>query len=61
MRILVVEDRPDLRALLTELLEGAGYTVFSAANGLEALSYLRQSTDYPQLILLDLVMPLMTG
>ena len=59
--ILVVEDDPDLRDTLTEVLEAAGYTVAGARDGLEALSELRTMTRRPDLILLDLQMPNMDG
>jgi len=58
--ILIVEDEHPIRNVITEILEEEGYRVASAANGLEALTYLRQHT-HPRLILLDLGMPIMTG
>ena len=60
MTILIVEDEALIRAVLTEILEDEGYHVVSVANGLAALSYLRQHA-HPRLILLDLGMPVMTG
>jgi len=59
--ILVVEDDPDLRDTLTEVLEAAGYSVAGARDGLEALSELRSRSRRPDLILLDLQMPNMGG
>jgi len=59
--ILVVEDDPDLRDTLTEVLEAAGYSVVGARDGLEALSELRSKARRPDLILLDLQMPNMNG
>jgi CheY-like chemotaxis protein len=57
--LLVVEDDTDLRQVLVDLLEVAGYQVDSAANGIEALDRLaHQPTD---LILLDYMMPQMDG
>ena len=58
--ILVVEDEPDLRDALTWVLRQEGYAVSAAANGREALDWLRGSSS-PWLILLDLRMPLMDG
>jgi CheY-like chemotaxis protein len=58
--ILVVDDDPDIRLTLSEVLENAGYCVASAANGEEALQFLR-SSGVPCLILLDLMMPRMDG
>jgi two-component system, chemotaxis family, chemotaxis protein CheY len=61
VHILVVEDDPDLRDTLTEVLEAAGYSVANARDGLEALSELRTTARRPDLILLDLQMPNMDG
>ena len=58
--ILVVEDDADVRETLAELLEAAGYQIAGAANGRQALEYLRWARP-PGLILLDLMMPVMDG
>jgi len=58
--ILVVEDDFAIREALTEFLEEEGYLIVGAANGLEALAYLRTAPQ-PALILLDLRMPVMNG
>src|SRR5690242_15178451 len=57
--ILVVEDDLDIRECYQNLLERAGYHVTLAQNGLEALNQL--SRERPSLILLDLMMPVMSG
>lgn len=57
--ILVVEDHADLRELLAVLLEGEGFTVQTATNGADALNSLDRAR--PSLILLDLMMPVMSG
>jgi CheY-like chemotaxis protein len=57
--VLVIDDDDDIRNLVAEILEGEGYSVATASNGVEALTILRQST--PRLILLDLNMPVMNG
>ena len=57
--ILVVDDEPSVRDVLTALLEDEGYLVRTASNGREALATLR--TWQPALILLDLMMPGMDG
>lgn len=59
--VLIVDDDPSIRFMLTDLLEDAGYTVVSAANGQEAISYLGNSNVRPCIILLDLMMPVMNG
>jgi CheY-like chemotaxis protein len=58
-RILVIDDDPVIRESLEEALEDHGYQVETAANGKEALSVLAKWP--PDLIILDLVMPIMDG
>ena len=55
--ILVVEDRDDVRQGLSQLLELHGYLVFDAADGEQALTYLRSDPGSFALILLDLLLP----
>ena len=52
--ILIVEDDPDVRALLNEVLLEDGYDVSTAADGAEAIAQLRRRR--PDAILLDLMM-----
>jgi CheY-like chemotaxis protein len=60
--VLVVEDDPAVRDTLSEILGEEGFPVAVAANGQEALTYLRLNTSaVPCLILLDLMMPVMDG
>ena len=61
MTILIVDDDAGIRKLLTIFLNFKGYPAMSVANGAEALAYLQQQLPLPQLILLDLTMPLMDG
>lgn len=58
-KILVVEDDSDINALLRRILISAGYAVDQAYSGTEGWLYLRQET--PALILLDLMLPGLTG
>jgi CheY-like chemotaxis protein len=58
--VLVVDDEPDIRHLLAEVLEDEGHTVVTAQDGRDALDQLRDGVT-PCAILLDLVMPRMTG
>src|SRR5690242_12916309 len=60
-RLLLVEDDGELRSSLAELLRSDGYDVVGAANGSEALEYLKQAATVPDLILLDLMMPVKDG
>jgi CheY-like chemotaxis protein len=61
MDILIVDDESSIREMLRLFLELKGYTVASAINGQDALDYLGQSPEPPQMILLDLMMPVMSG
>ena len=60
-RILVVEDDLYIRESVRELLESEGHTVFSAENGAHALAELEAMRQPPDLILLDLMMPVKDG
>src|SRR5690348_14859955 len=57
--ILVVEDDEAIRGLVTEVLRDDGYEVSEAANGAEALEFV--GDHRPDLIVLDLMMPVMDG
>ena len=59
--ILLVDDEPSILRLGSRLLERYGYTVHTAANGIEALSFIRQHPDTIDLIVSDMTMPKMTG
>jgi CheY-like chemotaxis protein len=59
-RVLIVDDDNDLREVVCAVLADADYDVCGAASGPEALDKLHGSSQ-PQLILLDLMMPVMTG
>jgi signal transduction histidine kinase len=55
--ILVVDDEPDLRELVAQVLESGGYQVLSAASGEEALEKWAKRPRDVQLLLTDMVMP----
>src|SRR6266566_432373 len=59
VRVLVVDDEAANRTLLTEALEPAGFTVLPASGGREAIEIAKSSN--PDLVLLDLIMPEVTG
>lgn len=59
--ILVVDDDPDIRDSLREVLEDEGYDVSCVGNGQEALDHLKAASPRPCVILLDLMMPVMDG
>lgn len=59
--ILLVEDEPAVRQLFTIALTRAGYRVYEARNGQEALKLFEQHGDSIDLLLTDLRMPFMGG
>ncbi len=60
-KVLIVEDSDDAREMMAELLRFAGYRVEEARNGLEAYQLLCRCDEQPGLVLLDLMMPVMSG
>jgi len=62
-KVLLVEDDPITILVCKRTIEIAGFAnnVKSVINGQEAIDYLRESTDIPDLILLDLNMPILNG
>jgi two-component system, OmpR family, response regulator len=59
LKILIVDDDPQIRDVLTIALERAGYTVIAANNGQAAL--MRAQRDTPDLIVLDIGLPELDG
>jgi CheY-like chemotaxis protein len=58
--LLIVDDDQSVRERLADALRKQGYSIATAANGLEALHYLRGGARV-SVVLLDLVMPVMSG
>ena len=56
-KILVVEDEPELRALVIEILQQYGYSVLEAASGPQALEVWEKCGAQVDLLLTDMVMP----
>lgn len=59
--ILVVEDDPLLREVITEALSDEGYTVYEAGDGEGALERLDAMPRQPDLVLSDVRMPRLSG
>lgn len=59
--ILIVDDNPDVRELISLILCREGYQVHEAENGRDALDQLERMDSPPCLLLLDLMMPVMSG
>src|SRR5919108_254385 len=58
-RVLVVDDEPDITALVAYHLAKAGYRVSTAANGADALKAARE--ERPDVVVLDLMLPGASG
>ena len=58
-KILLVDDDPDIRDVLTVILESRGYQIVTARDGIEGLAALR--AENPDLMIVDLLMPKMDG
>ena len=59
IKILLVDDEPDILEIIGYNLKAEGYQIFTAANGLEAIKVAKK--QIPHLILLDIMMPEMDG
>ncbi len=59
IKILLVDDEPDILEIITYSLESAGYEIHTATNGIEAVE--KASKIEPHLIVLDVMMPKMDG
>jgi CheY-like chemotaxis protein len=59
--LLIVEDSPQLRELMSECLRDLGYSLLTAGNGAEAVDLLRTYSGPIHLMITDVVMPHMSG
>ena len=60
IHILAVDDEQDIREIVRILLESKGYSVDCAANGAEAIGYVKAHPEV-DLIILDIMMPGLSG
>jgi DNA-binding NtrC family response regulator len=60
-RVLIAEDNDDMRDLLQEVLEDAGYETLVAANGRQSLAHIEKESEVIDLVITDVRMPEMTG
>jgi PAS domain S-box-containing protein len=59
--VLVAEDNDELRSLITISLEGYGYTVIEARDGLEAVERFKEHRNVIDLLIFDVIMPRLNG
>jgi two-component system cell cycle sensor histidine kinase/response regulator CckA len=59
--VLVVEDNPQVQGMMIRALEESGYRVFSAKNGVDAITLYKKHGKLLDLVVLDMVMPQMGG
>jgi PAS domain S-box-containing protein len=59
--VLVIEDEPDLRAIIREMLTCHGYDVILAADGAEGVALYAQNQQRVSVVLTDMAMPIMDG
>lgn len=59
MKVLVVDDEPTLRHLIKTNLDFEGFDTLTAANGAEALEVIAR--EHPDVVLLDVMMPVLDG
>ena len=56
-KILLVEDDADVRMVARDVLEGSGYQIWEASNGLEALNIWKDNAPQVDMLLTDIIMP----
>jgi Response regulator receiver domain len=60
-RALIAEDNDDMRNLIQEVLEDAGYEILASASGRQALAYVEKESEVIDLVITDVRMTEMTG
>ncbi|MCK9475664.1 MAG: response regulator [Candidatus Muirbacterium halophilum] len=62
-KILIVDDSPEIRLIATKLIENSfeNIEIITASNGSEAIELIKERNERPDLILLDIMMPIMDG
>jgi chemosensory pili system protein ChpA (sensor histidine kinase/response regulator) len=61
LNVLIVDDSPSVRRVLTNLIRGAGWSPHAAKDGLDALEIIHASAMRPDVVILDVEMPRMDG
>ena len=60
-KIMVVDDEPDILFTVGQVLETSGYEVVKAKDGKECIELLSNMDTFPDLVLLDIMMPEISG
>jgi len=60
-KIMIVDDEKDLREMINALIQTEGFDTMMASNGKEALKILKETEQKPDLVLVDMFMPEMSG
>lgn len=60
-KILIIDDSELVLAMASDALQNAGYEVFTATNGIEANGFIFSTVNKPDLIIMDIMMPLLDG
>lgn len=58
-KVLVADDHIHIRRIIVDKVSNAGYTVFTAENGQEAVNIAKQ--EKPDIIIMDIMMPILNG
>jgi chemosensory pili system protein ChpA (sensor histidine kinase/response regulator) len=61
LTVMIVDDSPSVRRVMSNLIKGASWTPLTAKDGLDAIEMLRSATALPDVVLTDIEMPRMDG
>jgi len=61
LTVMIVDDSPSVRRIMSNLIKGASWTPVTAKDGLDAIEMLRNATSLPDVVLTDIEMPRMDG
>ena len=61
LTVMIVDDSPSVRRVMSNLIKGASWTPLTAKDGLDAIEILRNATALPDVVLTDIEMPRMDG
>ena len=61
LTVMIVDDSPSVRRVMSNLIKGASWTPLTAKDGLDAIEMLRNATALPDVVLTDIEMPRMDG